>query len=64
MDEIVDFETLEVKFKIIAVLHGGIERCDNSVYPAIYNRIAEKSMYQWILDKIPNISGKNLKQVI
>jgi len=52
VEDVVDYDTFEVKYKLIAVLHGGIDNCDNSVYPAIYNRIAAPDNYQWILDTI------------
>ena len=52
MEDVVDYDTLEVKFKLIAILHGSIDNCDNSVYPAIYNRVAAPDNYQWILDTI------------
>ena len=51
--ETVDYDTLEVKFKLIAILHGGIVSCDNSVYPALYNRVAAPENYHWILETIP-----------
>ena len=52
-----DYETFEVKFKLIAVLHGGIVSCDNSLYPAIYNKVAAPKMYDWIIKKL---SGKSI----
>ena len=53
-----DLETFEIKFKLFAILHGGIVNCDNSVYPALYNRITEPNTYQWILDKISSKVSK------
>ena len=52
IDEYVDYDTGEKKFKLVAVLHGGITQCDNSVYPAILSRIAAPETYEWILEII------------
>ena len=52
LEKTVDFDTFEKRFELIAVLHGGIIVCDNSLYPAIFNRVAAPGTYQWILDTI------------
>ena len=52
MDQVIDYDTFEVKFKLIAILHGSIDNCNNAVYPALYNRIAAPDNYPWIMDTI------------
>ena len=52
IDEFVDYDTGEKKYKLVAVLHGGVVQCDNSVYPAIFSRITAPETYQWILEII------------
>ena len=52
IEEFVDFVSGEKIFKVVAILHGGIEPCDNSVYPALYNRVASPENYEWILNFI------------
>lgn len=61
VSEYVDFITGELKFKLVAILHGGIVPCDNSVYAAIYNRIASPEVYGWILDTISGTVSSDLK---
>ena len=36
----------------IGILDGGAIPCDNSVYPALYNRVAAPDNYEWILNFI------------
>ena len=38
----------ETVFKLLGVLHGGLAKCDNSEYPAIYTRISTPKIYKWI----------------
>ena len=51
-DKVVNYETLEAKYQLIAVLHGSPTPCDNAEYGAMYNRVADPDNYQWILDTI------------
>ncbi len=34
------------------VLHGGAETCSNKKFPAIFNRISNPSIYDWIFEEI------------
>merc|ERR1712193_409208 len=36
----------------IGVLHGGLEQCNNKRYPAIYVRLDNPSIYQWLRSQI------------
>lgn len=45
-----DLNTFKKTFFLFAVLYGGVVNCDNSVYPSIYNTVALKNTYDWILD--------------
>ena len=47
-----DLKTRENVFKLLGVLHGGVVKCDNSEYPAIYTRISTPKIYKWIVEKI------------
>ena len=58
-EETVDYDTGEIKFMIVAVLHGGIIPCDNSKYPAVYNRIDTPGTLKWILNVL---AGKYYKR--
>ena len=46
----VDYDSGEIKYVLVAVLHGGIVSCDNSIYPSIYNRVATPKIHEWILE--------------
>ena len=39
---------------LIAVLHGGLIRCDNSVFPGIYTRITVPHIWNWLMNKFIN----------
>ena len=49
-----DRSTLLKEKTLIAVLHGGLEKCDNSNYPAIYTRITTPHIWNWIMDNFVN----------
>ena len=49
---VTDFETREIKYELLAILHGSVKQCDNSRFPAIYTRITTPRLYKWILDRI------------
>ena len=60
-----DFDTHQIKYVLLAILHGGAKQCDNSIYPAIYNRIATPHLYKWISDRITgNINNLHTNVVI
>jgi len=50
IEDYLDYDSGEKIFKLIAVLHGGIIPCDNSDFPAIFNRVAAPENYEWILN--------------
>jgi secreted trypsin-like serine protease len=45
------------RFTAIGVLHGGVVECDNSNYPAVYNRIDARGTFEWIQEVL---HGNNL----
>ena len=47
-----DRESEEVVYKVLGVLHGGVDACDNSEYPAIYTRITTPKIYKWIKEEV------------
>ena len=47
-----DRKSGEVVYKVLGVLHGGVVKCDNSEYPAIYTRISTPKIYKWIEEKV------------
>ena len=49
-----DRKTFQIRKTLVAVLHGGLEKCDNSVYPAIYTRITTPKIWNWIMDDFVN----------
>ena len=51
-DVVTDYETEEVRYILLAVLHGGLVPCDNSQFYAVYNRITEPRLYDWIWKKV------------
>ena len=57
--DFVDYETGELRYFIVGVLHGGIKPCDNSVYGAIYNRISTPGIHDWILDILSGINSSD-----
>ena len=52
--DIRDRNTLQIKKTLVAVLHGGLEKCDNSVFPAIYTRITTPEIWNWIMEEFVN----------
>ena len=46
--------TLQIQKTLVAVLHGGLERCDNSDYPAIYTRITTPEIWNWLMNNFVN----------
>ena len=48
-------------YELVAILHGGIIDCDNSLYPSLYNRIADPKIYQWLVKTLdfsaPTLTG-------
>ena len=50
LEEYLDYDSGEKIFNLIGILHGGIESCDNSVYPGLFNRVAAPENHQWILN--------------
>ena len=50
--DIFDRESKEVVYELLGVLHGGVVKCDNSEYPAIYTRISTPKIYKWIEEKV------------
>ena len=49
-----DRSTLLKEKTLVAVLHGGLKKCDNSKYPAIYTRITTPHIWNWIMDDFVN----------
>ena len=47
-----DRKSRETVFKLVGVLHGGVVKCDNSEYPAIYTRISTPKIYKWIEENV------------
>ena len=54
LTDFLDLKSGETVFKLLGVLHGGVEKCDNSEYPAIYTRISTPKIYKWIEENIPS----------
>ena len=52
LTDFLDLKSGETVFKLLGVLHGGVEKCDNSEYPAIYTRISTPKIYKWIEEKV------------
>ena len=52
LTDFLDLKSGETVFKLLGVLHGGVEKCDNSEYPAIYTRISTPKIYKWIQEKV------------
>ena len=60
-----DLETLETKAQQVGVLHGGLEACSNANFPAIYVRLDNPSIHQWLMSQIfgdqkSNLEGKKI----
>ena len=47
-----DLETLETKAQQVGVLHGGLEACSNANFPAIYVRLDNPSVHQWLMSQL------------
>ena len=43
---------MESKAKQVGVLHGGLEACSNANFPAIYVRLDNPSVHQWLMSQI------------
>ena len=43
-------KTFLVEYQILGVLHGGLEPCDNSDFPALYVRITTPYIWNWLND--------------
>ena len=52
MTSVEDLETLETKAEQVAVLHGGLEACSNANFPAIYVRLDNPNIHQWLMSHI------------
>ena len=52
LTDFLDLKSGETVFKLLGVLHGGVENCDNSEYPAIYTRISTPKIYKWIEENV------------
>ena len=52
MTSVEDLETLETKAQQVGVLHGGLEACSNANFPAIYVRLDNPSVHQWLMSQI------------
>ena len=52
LTDFLDLKSGETVFKLLGVLHGGVVKCDNSEYPAIYTRISTPKIYKWIEEKV------------
>ena len=52
LTDFLDLKSGETVFKLLGVLHGGVEKCDNSEYPAIYTRISTPKIYKWIEENV------------
>ena len=52
LTDFLDLKRGETVFKLLGVLHGGVEKCDNSEYPAIYTRISTPKIYKWIEENV------------
>ena len=52
-DEELEIEgDLEIVTKQVAVLHGSLEQCANRIFPAIYVRLTNPRIHQWLRSKI------------
>ena len=52
LTDFLDLKSEEVVYKVLGVLHGGVDACDNSEYPAIYTRITTPKIYKWIKEEV------------
>ena len=52
LTSIEDLTTLELKTQQIAVLHGGLEKCSNVDFPAIYVRLDHPLIHKWLISQI------------
>ena len=52
LTDFLDIKSGETLVKLLGVLHGGVVKCDNSEYPAIYTRISTPKIFKWIEEKV------------
>ena len=48
---------------VLAILHGGLVKCNNKDFPAIFTRLTSPKLQKWIMNKAfsnETGSGKNL----
>ena len=53
-----DRKTIETLTTLYGVLHGGLEKCDNSEFPAIYTRVTTPHIWNWLMEEFINKSKK------
>ena len=49
-----DRKTFRTETTLYGVLHGGLVRCDNSQFPAIYTRVTTPNIWNWLVSEFIN----------